>query len=463
MKLTSAILAILLGVAIHTAAGPIAFAQDDASSDLVSMVIELLADDDPEMRALALEQVRTTAAGEVATEQFAAQLPKLSGDAQVGLIRALAKRGDAAARPAILERMAGSSDSKVVEAGIESLGWLGNVTDVPTLIRWLGDDNPSQREAARRSLVRLQDAAVPAAIVGGITSSSAPMQATLIGILAERRALDAIPAILDAATNGDPSVRGAAMVALAELAGPEHLTGMLKGVLAAERGREQEAAEKAVMAVCNRIEDTGEQATPLLDAIRGFSASEQLVLLPTVGRVGGKQALADVMSAVRSTDPARHAIGVRALCNWPNASVAPELIDLIQSGLHDEHRISATRALIRVAPLADGRSDLEKLALLQRAMELSERDTERALVLKRAAAVRIPESLRFLLPYTDLPKSAEEACLAIVELAHHRSLREPNQVEFEVALNKVIATSQDATVVDRARRYIKGETWVRPK
>jgi hypothetical protein len=51
----------------------------------------------------------------------------------------------------------------------------------------------------------------------------------------------------------------------------------------------------------------------------------------------------------------------------------------------------------------------------------------------------------------------------VVELAHHRGLREPNKAEFDQALDKVIQTSQDATVVDRAQRYKKGQTWVRPK
>ncbi len=121
------------------------------------------------------------------------------------------------------------------------------------------------------------------------------------------------------------------------------------------------------------------------------------------------------------------------------------------------------RALIRIAPLPDGRTDDEKLALLQTAMAMCTRDTERNLVLQRAAAVRIPETLRFVLPYLDQPRYAAQACETVVELAHHRNLREPNKAEFDRALDKVMQTSKDATVVDRANRYKKGQTWVRPK
>ena len=80
----------------------------------------------------------------------------------------------------------------------------------------------------------------------------------------------------------------------------------------------------------------------------------------------------------------------------------------------------------------------------------------------RAAAIRIPETLRFLLPFLDQPAYAQPACQSVVELAHHRDLREPNKAEFDQALDKVIQVSKDATVIDRAKRYQKGQTWAGP-
>jgi hypothetical protein len=68
-----------------------------------------------------------------------------------------------------------------------------------------------------------------------------------------------------------------------------------------------------------------------------------------------------------------------------------------------------------------------------------------------------------LLTFVDQPTFSEQACLSIVELAHHRNLREPNKSEFHPALDKVISTSKNATTVDRAKRYKAGQTWVRPK
>ncbi len=79
-----------------------------------------------------------------------------------------------------------------------------------------------------------------------------------------------------------------------------------------------------------------------------------------------------------------------------------------------------------------------------------------------ASTIRIPETLRFLLPYLDQPAYAQQACQAIVELAHHRELRDGNKAEFHTALDKVLEVSRDATVLERADRYKRGQTWVRP-
>ena len=81
----------------------------------------------------------------------------------------------------------------------------------------------------------------------------------------------------------------------------------------------------------------------------------------------------------------------------------------------------------------------------------------------RAAAIRLVETLRFVRPYLKQPPHAEQACLSIVELAHDRKLRDDNKPEFHAALDDVLATTKDAIVIDRAKRYKRGQTWVRPK
>jgi hypothetical protein len=120
------------------------------------------------------------------------------------------------------------------------------------------------------------------------------------------------------------------------------------------------------------------------------------------------------------------------------------------------------KALIRIAPLPDKRSDADRLALVKKVMSLCSNGTERLLVIERARAIRTVETLRFVVPYLKEAAYAQQACETVVELAHHRTLREPNKAEFDRALDQVIAISKDAVVVERANRYKKNQTWAKP-
>lgn len=436
-------------------------AQEDAGDELVGLVISLLSEKDKDMRALGLEQVRTEAKGQAATRQFAAQLPNLPPDAQAALVGALAERGDPAARPAIVDLLAATPDAAVKLAAIGALGLIGEPANAPLLVRLLEEGSPAEQAAARTALTRLPGESVSATLAAEVKRAGAAKRVALIGILAARRAFDTAAQILPATVDADASVRSAAMAALGELAGPEHIPAMVRGILAAQAGREREAAEKAVASVCPRIDDARQQAAPLLAAMESLNEADRAAVLPALGRVGGPAALSVVKAAIAGSDPRLHEAGVRALCNWPDASVAPELIQRVQADDHPADRTAALRALIRVAPLPDGRSDAEKLELLKKALALCTRDTERNLVLQRAAAIRTLQTLQFLTPYLDQPAHAQHAAQAVVELAHHRDLREPNKAEFDRALDKVIQTSTDATLIDRANRYKKGQTWAR--
>lgn len=432
-------------------------AQDDA----VSLIIDLLKENDKEVRAIALEQVRTEAKGEAATLKFAELLPTLPPEAQVGLLSALAGRGDKAAAPAV-RRLLGETDQAAVKvAAIEALGSLGAADDVPALVKVLASGNKAEQTAARASLVRVSGEPASAAIVAEMEKAPPPHRVALIEILRIRRA--GVPEILKAAVSEDDSVRSASMAALGEIAGPENISGMVQGVLKSKPGKERAAAERAVAEVCHRIEDKDEQAGPLLVAMDSLPAADRTIMLPTVGRVGGPQALEAVYESISDANGDTHSAGISALCNWPDGSVAPRLLELARTEEHAEHRKLALKALIRIAPLDDDRSDDRRLDLVKTTFVMCQDDADRKLVLQRAKSIRTMATLHYVARFLDDPKFEQQACETIVELAHHRGLREPNKAEFDPLLDRVIATSKDAVVVDRAQRYKKGETWNRPK
>lgn len=432
------------------------------NDELLNLVVDLLNDEDKDMRAIGLEQVRTQLKGEAATRQLLTLLPKLKPEAQVALIGALGDRGDDSACSSMVELVKDKSrDAAVQAAAIQAIGALGSEAELPLLVDLLAHSNPEFRTASRSALVQLSGRETLREMSAAMMKSATPVRITLMEILVERRAFEAMPDLLSAAIENDAAVRIAAMKALGQIGTPDQLAGMVAGVLKSEAGKEREAAEKAIMFVCQRLEGVDDRSVPLLQAMESLPATDQLSLLSTLGRVGGARALAVIEDRISSKDSREHELGIRALCNWPDAGIASRLLELIASEQRPEYRSMVLNALIRVAPLPDSRTPEARLELLQKAMQLCTKDSERNLILKRAPAIRSVETLRYVLGFFDKPALAVQAHEAVVELAHHRNLREPNKDEFSDALDKVLAASKDEIVLDRARRYKNGQTWVR--
>jgi len=454
----------LLCLSMLLTAGLPCLAQEDADEDFgeMELVIEFLNDPDPETRSIGLDLVRDELKGEEATKQLVGLLPEMSDEAKVGLISALADRGDKAARSAILQLLTSDSAEPIRVAAFQALGFLGEAADVNLLIETLTGSSEPEVKAARASLVDLKGEGVSAAIVDKMNQAGPTMQITLIKILTDRRALDTVSDILALALSDEQAVRLASMQSLKELASPEHVEGMVQGILREERGKARDAAEKALAVVCGRTEDPTKRAEPLLAAYEKRNKADQQTLLSAMGRVGGPDVLKIVEAAIASSDAKIHGLGIRAICNWPDATIVPRLTELATGDAHDSHKTSALRALIRVAPLRDGRSATERLELLSKTMEMATADRERHLVLDKARSVLDVQTLDFLLPYLDQPAHREAACLAIVELAHNVPVREPNKERFHEVLDRVIALAKDPVVIERAQLYKENKTWYRP-
>jgi HEAT repeat protein len=426
-------------------------------ADRLDTIVNLLGDSDPDMRALGLQQVREGAKGRTATKRFTAVLPKLAAEAQIGLLDALADRGDDTARRVVLEMLA-SPATEVRAASLRAVGALGTAADVPPLVQAMAKPSGPEPAAAKAGLIRLRGRAVSPAIAAELPQAGSPLKTELLAILAARRAKETIPSILAAAVDADPQVRMTAMGVLAKLAEPGQAAEMLPGVLKAASGSEREAAEKAVVLVCIGVKDANHRARPLLAAIEKLDADDRTALLPLLGRLGGPAVAKLVEAALADPDPPRREAGFRALCNWPDASVTGRLLDLVETSGEPQHRTAALRALVRVASLRDKRSDAARLDLLKKAMKLTTRDDERNYVLARCPAIRTIESLRFIAPYMDQPALAQQAAASVVALAHHRELRVPHESEFDRALDAAIRTSKDPKVIDQAQRYKQGRT-----
>lgn len=438
-------------------------AADAPSDEFVQLIIKLIGNEDKEFRAAGLEQVRTAARGPAFTRQFAALLPKLDPDAQVALVDALADRGDGAARDAILALNSSTKNEKVRVATIGALGQLGTPSDLPLLIKALSADSFAERSAARQSLTRIPGDTIAKTLAAEAKSAPASVKSKLIDVLATRRASHEIPAFVAATLDDDSQVRRAAMAALGQLGRREQIVQMIPGVLKAPKGGERDDAEKNVALVCSRIANEDERGDALVSALNTVPVADRDQLLALVGRVGGKKLLNFVAEVAKSDDSARRQLGIDALSKWPDASAADTLLEIVNTTKNPTERDQAFQGYVKISATRDSRSDKQRLERMKQAMEAAKSPEEKSLVINRTRTAYDVDSMRFVLPYVDQPQFAQIACETIVEIAHHREVRDPNKTEFDKVLDKVIETSKDPVVIDRANRYKRGETWERPR
>ena len=438
-------------------------ADEKPSDEFVKMIVKLIGDSDREFRAAGLDQVRTSAKGAAATQTFAAQLKTLDAEHQIALLSALSDRGDAAARMAVVELIGSSKDESVRASAINSLGRLGSAADLPLLIKTLSAASGAEQAAARKSLVQMAGESISKTLAAELKSSAPGAKSALIEILATRRATDALPALVSATVDENAQVRGAAMSALGQIGRPEQIAPMLPGVLKAQKGGERDNAERNVALICSRIDNEDQRGTHVIEALKTVAAADRDELLPLVGRVGGRKLIDFVGDIASEQDPTRRKFGINALSNWPDASVADKLLAIANKTTDAAERNQAFQGYVKISATRDNRNDKQRLDRMQEAMKAARTSEERLLVINRTRTAYAVESVRFVLPYLEQPEFAQLTCETIVEIAHHREVRDPNKAEFDKVLDKVIATTKDPVVVDRAQRYKRGETWERPK
>lgn len=430
-----------------------------AAADAVAAVIDLVGRDDADFRAIGLDRIRHAAKGEAATRQFADLLAGQPPARQIDLLRALADRGDRAAIPAITAALGAAKDPGARAAAVAALGVLGGGPEVAVLKKSLAASDP-EKTAARRALTVLRGDDAVGAMIDMARSGEDAVRPLAIEILAERRSRAALPVFVTAATDADAAVRGAAMRALGKLGGPDEVPGMVRGFLRAVAGPERNEAEKSLVAACTDNPGKERAAESFLAIFKAAGDADREALLSPLGRIGGPGALAIVDQLL--ADPAKRDLGLKAVTRWPDATVAPKLLGMLATAQNPAEREMLLGALIRIAPLPDNKlNDKQKLELVQKIMPLCQKDEERARLIERVNAIRTVDSFRYVVPYLDDPKFAEPACKSVVELAHHRTLRDAHKDEFAKALDKVIATTKNPEFAERANRYKAGKTWER--
>jgi HEAT repeat protein len=426
---------------------------DSGEQEIVPLVVSALRDENRMVRTTARSCVRTME-GEGVTEQFAGELSKTSPEEQVLLIGALADRGDSAALPAITAAAA-SAKPEIRKAVLHAVGKLGDASFAEYLVKAASEGLTSEEKStAINSLKQLRGNKVDDAIIQSMRNSEASVRRQLIQVLAERDAVDAVPALLAEAANPDRKVRQAAFKALGRLAGEEVLPSLIKLLAKLEDNSSRREAERAVVAVSRKISQKSRQADVVLDGLRGEKrVAVRCSLLRVLGAIANSKALRTLESASKDLNPTVQDTSVRALAKWPSAAAAEVLLEIYCNTQSQIHRLLALRGFVRLLSLpVQGRPVEKTLELCRRAMQQAKNSSEQKLMLSGLSNVSDPGALEMAEPLLQVDVVRAEAAMAAIKIAG--KIMDTNGEKAKAAMKKLLAVCKDEDLRKQAGEII---------
>jgi HEAT repeat protein len=427
-------------------------------------ILEWLGSEDPDRRHIA-----GAAVGSLDNDSLVTALRALESH-PVGVRKAVlivaSRRLPDVALP-VVAAIASGPPSDLQQTAIECLGAIGTADCLPPLLAALTDVPPGDAAASAQAAARYALVSMPRDIVGPwlveLLTKSQPPRAdivTLVGDIREPAAWDALAAV---ARSHNPAPWRAAIESLGRIARPEgdDVSRLVAMYVAADDADRREAFARAIALLARQSANSGAIDAGLVALERpGLPAS---AVLPLAGRLGGARALAAIDVGLSSPDRETRAAAIEGLCNWPDAGVCDRLESLARSLRQEpESQITVQRVLkayVRVVSLKSERPEAETLALLRAAMVAAADSSadDRGYILERtAAAVRSMDAVEWIAGHLDDPAVRQSACRAIVTLAHHRTLRQPNRQRFEELLGRVRELADDPAIAIRAERYTLG-------
>jgi HEAT repeat protein len=261
------------------------------------------------------------------------------------------------------------------------------------------------------------------------------------------------PGLLQAAASPNEAVRLEAFRALEIMAMEKDATRLVALLSKTPPGEQREAADRAVWLSCQKIPDAARRAEPLLAAIKTADAAGQCALLPSLARLGTAESLPAVRAAMQSQDRAVRDAGYRALANWPDASVAGELLDVVKTSQVQPYRVWALRAYARVVSLPSDRDPQKTFEMLRDAMQYASRAEDKQLIVSRLGSVRVPQALELLVSYLDDPELSVAAVPAVFTLA--KGLSQSHADQAKAAIEKVRPMTKDTAVLQQISKVLR--------
>lgn len=383
----------------------------------------------------------------------------ISENLRLHLMGTLAMRQGEKMIPIMLDHLK-SSDPAKVRLAAKFLVKYADERIAPTMISALGSKNDEIRKIIADVILEMPKESIAPLLLTALTEKPA-LRNEIVPLLSTCKYYEAINPLVKLAQNPDPKVYEGAIEGLRGICDPDEtdLGRMFNLYLQCTSEKQREFVARAITYIAEKNPKAADRAKILLalvDQKNNKSVEYQAIVLPLLGRLGTKEVFQRIEEARQSADPILAAAAIRALCNWPTAEHAADLWKIAETSDNPYFKNQSLRAFIRVVSLPNDRPETETLAMLKKSMALADNASTRNLALARSATVRTLETVKWAAEYLDNAELVETASKVIVELAHHRFLRQPNKAFFEPILRKVEASSKESATIQKAEKARMG-------
>jgi HEAT repeat protein len=361
-----------------------------------------------------IEELRAGAAGVAAAGGAAGGV---SLDRAVLVADVLAERGGSGARPAVQQALLGAAAAgpkPLRLAAIDAVGRSGNADALTPLLAIAADPDAGYAVAARGAIAALPAGAVDEALRGRLATAAPRELPLLVGVVGDRR-IPATSELVGLVKHADESVRAAAVEALGQVVDLENLGVLVAEAVEAKSEAAAAAARKALVTASIRMPDRDACVERLVAGLASAPAEAKVVLLDTIGEVGGSRALAVMRRAAGSGEERLDDAATRLLGKWMTADAAPVLLELSKADSPSKFRTRALRGYLRIARQFD-MPPPERAAMCREALAVAQDDVDRTAILEILKRYPAPATLKVAEEAAALPGLAEEAGQAVEEI-----------------------------------------------
>jgi len=365
-------------------------------------------------------------------------------EAQVAVLNGAPSLGTGAVKPIRLG--AASSELAVRIAAWQAVAEANDMALIPALANAAAEGQAAEREAARDALSRLHGNRVHAALLSLLGSATPPVKVELVRTLGERGDAAAAGVLLQYASTASDPLRSAALEALKKIGSPDTLVPLLEIAAQSKSDADAEPAINAVNALCQASPDKASASAKILATLERYTGQQRIRLLSILPELGTPAALAVAVADTRSQDRALVKEAVRVLAQWPSADAAEPLLEIARSNGDPSIHALALRGAVDVS--VNEADSARRLALLRSGLAAARSPAEKKPALSQLGQLTTAEALETALSYLDQPDLSDEAGLAAINIVEKLAPANP-KLGADTA-TRVLAHTKALAIVPRA-------------